>query len=52
MKKWKTIDSAYLFKTPFGNLRKDKCKLPNGIVIDDYYVNQYADWVNDIVISK
>ncbi|MFB4166944.1 NUDIX hydrolase [Virgibacillus sp. JSM 102003] len=52
MRKWKTLDSAYLFKSPFGNLRKDKCELPNGIVIDDYYVNEYADWVNAIVITK
>ncbi|SDQ82579.1 NUDIX hydrolase [Virgibacillus salinus] len=52
MKKWKTIDSVYLFETPFGNLRKDKCELPNGIVIDDYYVNEYVDWVNAIVITK
>lgn len=52
MKAWKTIDSAYLYKTPFGNLRKDKCELPNGVVIDDYYVNEYADWVNAVVITK
>ena len=51
MEKWKTIKSEYLFKTPFGNLRKDQCELPNGIVIDDYYVNEYSDWVNAIVIT-
>ncbi|WP_075617849.1 NUDIX hydrolase [Paenisporosarcina indica] len=51
MKKWKMIKSEYLFKTPFGNLRKDRCELPNGIVIDDYYVNEYSDWVNAIVIT-
>lgn len=51
MEKWKTIKSEYLFKTPFGNLRKDQCGLPNGIVIDEYYVNEYSDWVNAIVIT-
>lgn len=50
--KWKTLKSEYLYKTPFGNLRKDKCELPNGIVIDDYYVNEYSDWVNAVVITK
>ncbi|MBB6452748.1 8-oxo-dGTP pyrophosphatase MutT (NUDIX family) [Salirhabdus euzebyi] len=30
----------------------DQCELPNGIVIDDYYVQEYADWVNAIVITK
>lgn len=50
--KWNTLESEYLYKTPFGNLRKDKCKLPNGLVINDYYVNEYSDWVNAIVITK
>ncbi|WP_232824187.1 NUDIX hydrolase [Paraliobacillus zengyii] len=46
------MNSEYLYKTPFGNLRKDKCELPNGVVIDDYYVNEYSDWVNAIVVTK
>ncbi|MFJ7934619.1 NUDIX hydrolase [Sporosarcina sp. NPDC096371] len=52
MGKWKTIKSAYHYKTPFGNLRQDTCQLPNGIIIDDYYVQEYADWVNAVVITK
>ncbi|UFU00079.1 NUDIX hydrolase [Radiobacillus kanasensis] len=52
MKKWKTLKSEYLHKSPFGNIRKDQCELPNGIVIDDYYVNEYSDWVNAVVITK
>ncbi|WP_372869612.1 NUDIX hydrolase [Planomicrobium okeanokoites] len=52
MKAWLTTNSEYLYKTPFGNLRKDACKLPNGITIDDYYVNEFADWVNAVVITK
>src|SRR5690625_2074846 len=46
------MSSEYVYKTSFGNLRKDKCGLSNGIVIDDYYVNEYADWVNAIVVRK
>ena len=52
MDKWKTIKSEYIHKSPFGNIRKDECELPNGIVIDDYYVNEYSDWVNAVVITK
>ncbi|MEK3766151.1 NUDIX hydrolase [Solibacillus sp. FSL K6-4121] len=52
METWKTIKSDYIHKSPFGNIRKDQCKLPNGIVIDDYYVNEYSDWVNAVVITK
>ena len=52
MKAWLTTNTKYLYKTPFGNLRKDTCKLPNGMTIDDYYVNEYVDWVNAIVLTK
>lgn len=52
MKKWETIESNYLFKTPFVNLRVDKCILPNGIIIDEYYVNEYPDWVNVVAITQ
>ncbi len=50
--KWKKLKSEYLYKSPFGNLRKDKCQLPNGSVLNEYYVNEYSDWVNAIVITK
>ena len=52
MDKWKTLKSEYIHKSPFGNIRKDECELPNGIVIDDYYVNEYSDWVNAVVLTK
>lgn len=49
---WKTLRSSYVFKTPFGNLRKDACALPDGQVIENYYVNEYADWVNALVLTS
>jgi 8-oxo-dGTP pyrophosphatase MutT (NUDIX family) len=52
MDKWKRIESQYIYKTPFGNLRKDKCLVPNGNTIDGYYVHEYSDWVNAIVLTK
>ncbi|MGN7478562.1 NUDIX hydrolase [Solibacillus silvestris] len=33
-------------------IEKDQCELPNRIVIDDYYVHEYSDWVNAVVITK
>src|SRR6185312_13276482 len=32
--------------------RKDECELPDGQIIENYYVNEYTDWVNAIVITK
>ncbi|WP_096187771.1 NUDIX hydrolase [Evansella halocellulosilytica] len=52
MKEWKTLHSEYLYQTPFGNLRKDRCELPDGNVIPNYYVQEYSDWVNAIVLTK
>lgn len=33
-------------------MRKDRCQLPNGQIINDYYVQEYADWVNAVVMTK
>ena len=52
MEQWKMLKSEYVHKSPYGNIRKDTCELPNGIVIDDYYVNEYSDWVNAVVLTK
>ncbi|WP_253271176.1 hypothetical protein [Sporosarcina sp. D27] len=52
MNKWKTLKSEYIHESPSGNIRIDSCGLPNGIVINNYYVNEYSDWVNAIVITK
>ncbi|TKI62837.1 NUDIX hydrolase [Lysinibacillus mangiferihumi] len=52
MGKWKRLKSEYIHKSPFGNIRKDCCQLPNGLLIDDYFVHEYADWVNAVVITK
>ena len=52
MGKWKVLNSEYQYKSPFGNLRKDTCQMADGTVIEDYYVNEYADWVNAIVLTE
>lgn len=52
MKQWKMLKSEYAHKSPYGNIRKDTCELPNGIVINDYFVNEYSDWVNAVVLTK
>ncbi|MFC0523273.1 NUDIX hydrolase [Pontibacillus salicampi] len=52
MQAWQTLRSEYIMESPYGNFRKDTCALPNGNIIEDYYVNEYSDWVNAIVITK
>lgn len=52
MGEWKVLKSEYNFTSPFGNLRRDTCEMPDGTVIEDYYVNEYADWVNAVVLTE
>ena len=39
--KWKTLDREYLFRRPWLTARRDKVQLPDGWVMDDYYVLEY-----------
>lgn len=52
MQKWKTLRSDYVYETPFGNLRKEAVELPDGYVIEEFYVSEYADWINAVVLTK
>lgn len=52
MKKWKILKSEYIVKNPYQSVKKEKCQLSNGIIIDEYYVNEYPEWVNAIVITN
>ena len=51
MEKWITESSNYIHKSPYGNIRLDKCKLPNGEIIEDYCVNEFNDWVCVVAVN-
>lgn len=50
--RWKFISSEYLHKGKWATLRVDKCEMPNGTIVDDYYVLEYGTWVNAIAITE
>ena len=53
IKKWKTIQSKYLFKRrPWLTIREDQLMMPPGTIMDSYYVYEYPDWVNTIALTK
>lgn len=52
MKKWEILNSRYIYETPFGNLRSDRVLLPNDEIIENYYVNEYPEWVNIVAITE
>ena len=49
---WKILQSDYVLNTKWLAVRKDKVRMPSGVVMDDYYVLEYPDWVNVIAITK
>ena len=51
-RKWEILQSEYLIKRPWLTARRDRVRLPNGVINDEYYVLEYPDWVNVIAITK
>jgi 8-oxo-dGTP pyrophosphatase MutT (NUDIX family) len=49
---WKVLASIELFKTAFFRLRSDRCQLPDGRVMPNYYVMEFTDWVNIVPITS
>lgn len=49
---WKILSSKYLLKTRWLTVRKDQVCMPTGVVMDDYYVLEYPDWINVIAITE
>ena len=50
--KWKLLSSEYLIRRPWLTARRDKVELPDGRVIDEYYVLEYPSWINVIAVTK
>jgi len=49
---WKLLSSSYIHKGPWATLRIDKCEMPNGKIVEDYYVLEYSNWVNAVAITE
>lgn len=50
--KWKILFSTYVHKGPWATLRCDRCEMPDGKIVPDYYVLEYPDWVNVAAITE
>lgn len=50
--KWEKLSSKYVVKEQWATLRVDTCRMPNGTLIDDYYVLEYPGWVNAIALTE
>jgi ADP-ribose pyrophosphatase len=49
--KWTILGSEYIHKGPWATLRSDKCAMPDGRIVDQYYVLEYPNWVNAVALT-
>ena len=49
---WKVLSTKEIFRTLFFRLRTDKCELPDGRVMPNYYVMEFPDWVNIVPVTE
>jgi ADP-ribose pyrophosphatase len=49
---WKVLDSTYVYKSKLFQARADKCLMPDGRVMEPYYVIEMPDWTNTVIITK
>ncbi|RMD87430.1 MAG: NUDIX hydrolase [Candidatus Dadabacteria bacterium] len=52
IKKWKKLDSKYLITSDWINVRADRCKRPDGGIVDPYYVIEERNWVYVIAFNS
>lgn len=52
MKAWKLLDRWQIFKNPFMKMRVDRCELPDGRVMPNYFVLDFNDWVTAVALDE
>lgn len=51
-RKWQILSTEYIIRRPWLTARRDRCRLPDGRINEEYYVLEYPDWVNVIAITE
>lgn len=49
---WKVLDTEYLFNQPWLTVRKERCELPNGKIMQAYYTLEYPTWTTAFALTK
>ena len=49
--RWDILESEYILKNKWLTVRRDHVKMPTGIIIPDYYILEYPNWVNVLAIT-
>jgi len=48
---WKVLSREYLARKLWYTVRVDRVELPNGTVIPEYWISEYAPWVNVVAVT-
>lgn len=49
---WKVLESKSLFSSGLFQLKSDRCELPDGRIMPNYYVMNFPDWVNILPVTS
>lgn len=49
---WILLKSRHIVKDRWISVRCDTCQMPNGTIVDPYYVLEYPTWVNVVALTK
>jgi len=50
--RWKVLSSEYINNEPWLVTRRDVCELPNGNIMQAYYVYEFPTWVSAFALTK
>lgn len=49
---WKVLASKYIYKDRWFIARADTCEMPNGKIVEPYYVLEFPNWCNVVVVTE
>ena len=49
---WKLHSSKYVFKDKWFIARADYCEMPHGTIVEPYYVLEFPNWCNVVLITE
>ena len=50
--KWKKLSSEYITKYPYFTARKDRCEMPDGKIVENYYLVELPTTVCALAITE
>lgn len=49
---WDVLDSRIVFRNRWITLRADRCRTPDGQILDSYHVVEYGDWIHIVAVTR